>query len=142
MRMPSSSPSVLSSSFAQFTNQSVEFYASVTHPLFLLFISFRSHHYFIQICLDCFYDFSFHAFFKCVCQFFRLCRGRECELYKVTNPGLSSAMFTRETQKQRVLSFWLLGGEGKTGRMQALGHHGQFRGTLPQDKVTENKNLK
>lgn len=39
----------------------------------------------------------------------------ECELYKVTNPGLSGAMFTRETQKQRVLSFWLLEGEGKTG---------------------------
>lgn len=62
--MPGSTPSILSSFFAQFIDRPVEFYASVTHPLFLLFISFRSHHYFIQTCLDFLYNFSFQAFFN------------------------------------------------------------------------------
>lgn len=60
--MPGSTPSILLSFFVQFINRPVEFYASVTHPLFLLFISFRSHHYFIEMFLGL-YDFSFHAFF-------------------------------------------------------------------------------
>lgn len=71
--------------------------------------------------------FLFKLFFNVCAKSLDLVEGENVNYIK----SHSGAMFTRETQKKGVLSFWLLGGEGKTGRTQAPGHHGQFRGTLP-----------